>query len=112
MHDSRQHHEAAGEPLVLGATGKNGRRLAARLVDLDDLAEVASAAPEEFPAGARGAGATPDEIDLLGYLLGTLLDGRNASPGDGVRRAVGRAPKESAAFARQHARIGIWRNVA
>ncbi|TYK44906.1 NAD(P)H-binding protein [Actinomadura decatromicini] len=51
----------------------------------------------------------PDEVTgLLTYLFGTVLDGRNARPADGVRRALGRAPRDFADYARATAASGIW----
>jgi hypothetical protein len=37
-----------------------------------------------------------DEVALLAYLFGEVLDGRNASVTDGVRRILGREPRELA----------------
>jgi uncharacterized protein YbjT (DUF2867 family) len=43
----------------------------------------------------------PDEvIELLTYLFREVLDGRNADTTDGVERALGRPPRDFAAFAR------------
>ena len=47
-------------------------------------------------------------IWLLGYLFGTVLDGRNATPADGVRRALGRPPRDFADYARSAAATGVW----
>ena len=49
-----------------------------------------------------------DMIWLLGYLFGTVLDGRNATPADGVRRALGRPPRDFADYARSAAATGVW----
>jgi len=43
-------------------------------------------------------------VDLLGYLFTTVLDGRNSSVGDGVWRALGRAPRDFTDFARDYTR--------
>ncbi|QLY32088.1 NAD(P)H-binding protein [Nocardia huaxiensis] len=48
-----------------------------------------------------------DEISLLDYLFGTVLDGRNSQPADGVRRALGRAPRDFADYARDVALSGV-----
>ncbi|WP_433257603.1 hypothetical protein ACQPYK_21000 [Streptosporangium sp. CA-135522] len=37
-----------------------------------------------------------------------MLDGRNAHLGDGVRRALGRLPRDFADFARRTAAAGVW----
>ncbi|MFC5745514.1 NmrA family transcriptional regulator [Actinomadura rugatobispora] len=51
----------------------------------------------------------PDEVaDLLTYLFGTVLDGRNSLPADGVRQALGREPRDFADFARDTAATGVW----
>ena len=42
------------------------------------------------------------------YLFTEVLDGRNASLTDGVRRALGRAPRDFTAFAADAARAGAW----
>ena len=49
-----------------------------------------------------------DMIWLLGYLFGTVLDGRNAAPADGVQRALGRPPRDFADYARSAAATGVW----
>ena len=43
------------------------------------------------------------------YLFTTVLDGRNAHVGDGVRRALGREPEDFAEYARRNAAEGVWR---
>jgi uncharacterized protein YbjT (DUF2867 family) len=51
--------------------------------------------------------AAPEELaELVGFLFGELLDGRNAAPQDGVFRALGRAPRDFGEFARREA--GAW----
>lgn len=51
----------------------------------------------------------PDEvISLLDYLFGTVLDGRNSAPADGVRRALGRAPRDFTDYAKEVAATGAW----
>jgi uncharacterized protein YbjT (DUF2867 family) len=51
----------------------------------------------------------PDEyVQLLAYLFTEVLDGRNARLADGVRRALGREPREFAEFARDAAAAGVW----
>ena len=42
------------------------------------------------------------------YLFATVLDGRNAQVGDGVRRALGREQGDFAEFARRNAAEGVW----
>jgi len=51
----------------------------------------------------------PDEyVQLLTYLFTEVLDGRNACLADGVRRALGREPRDFAEFARDAASAGVW----
>ncbi len=49
---------------------------------------------------------------LLNYLFGTVLDGRNAHLSDGVRRALGRAPRDFSEYARETATSGVWDSVS
>jgi uncharacterized protein YbjT (DUF2867 family) len=168
---------SANRVLVVGGTGKTGRRVAERLaargvpvrigsrsgevalpssdvgepfVDADDIADVAVAALTDsrhvgqlyevtgprlltfggavaeiagatgrsiryrpiaidaFAAGAREAGVPEDVVSLLTYLFTEVLDGRNASLSDGVERALGRAPRAFADYARDTAATGVW----
>ena len=45
---------------------------------------------------------------LLSYLFSEVLDGRNAHLTDGVRRALGREPKDFSDYARETAATGVW----
>jgi uncharacterized protein YbjT (DUF2867 family) len=63
---------------------------------------------EAFIDGLTESGAPQDMVWLLNYLFDTVLDGRNAHLGDGVQRALGRAPTEFAEYARRTAATGIW----
>ncbi|MDG4767939.1 NAD(P)H-binding protein [Solwaraspora sp. WMMD406] len=51
----------------------------------------------------------PDHARLLTDLCVEVFDGRNASLGDGVRRALGREPRDFAEVCRQAAASGVWR---
>ena len=64
--------------------------------------------PEAFAAGVADAGLPEDIAWLLDYLFATVLDGRNAYVGDGVRRALGREPRGFAEYARRIAAAGVW----
>jgi nucleoside-diphosphate-sugar epimerase len=93
--------------VVVGASGKTGRRVMQRLqargvpayvpVSMEDT--VAAAAEEEVP---------DDGIWLLRYLFTEVLDGRNAHVSDGVQRALGREPRDFAVFAREAAARAVW----
>lgn len=62
-----------------------------------------------FNQAVRESGAPSEYVWLLNYLFETVLDGRNAFLCDGVQRALGRAPKDFAAFARQLGKSDTWR---
>ncbi|PXX66326.1 uncharacterized protein YbjT (DUF2867 family) [Nocardia tenerifensis] len=49
-----------------------------------------------------------DVVSLLDYLFGTILDGRNSTTTDGVRRALGREPRDFTEYARANAAAGSW----
>jgi uncharacterized protein YbjT (DUF2867 family) len=63
---------------------------------------------EAFHAGMLEAGVPPDEAALVSFLFREVLDGRNAQPQDGVRRALGRAPRDFGEYARTTAASGAW----
>ena len=85
--------EATGE--IARATGRDIRYVP---VDLD-----------AYVATMRDLGVPDDEIQLLEYLIGDVLDGRNESMTDGVQRALGRSPRDFADYARDAAATGVWR---
>jgi uncharacterized protein YbjT (DUF2867 family) len=84
--------EAIGE--IAEATG---RELRYRQVGLD-----------EFASGLTVVGVPADVVELLRYLFGEVLDGRNAHLADGVQRALGREPRDFTDFARDAAAMGAW----
>jgi uncharacterized protein YbjT (DUF2867 family) len=63
---------------------------------------------DEYAAAAAEIGVPGELIDLLTYLYGEILDGRNAHLADGVQRALGRSPRDFADFARTAAAAGVW----
>src|SRR3954454_15684465 len=63
---------------------------------------------EAYAAAAREEGVPSEVVDLLNYLFGEVLDGRNVAVADGVQRALGRPPRDFADFAREAAATGIW----
>ncbi len=67
--------------------------------------------PEDYASALAAEGVPADVIDLLVYLFTTVLDGRNASLGDGVRRVLGRSPRDFADYAREAAATGVWKAV-
>jgi uncharacterized protein YbjT (DUF2867 family) len=90
-----------------------------RLLSFADVAAELSAATgrtiryvpvsaEEFRAGAAEQGVPGEVVELLTFLFGEVLDGRNASLTDGVRRALGRPPRDFRDYARAAAATGVW----
>jgi uncharacterized protein YbjT (DUF2867 family) len=68
---------------------------------------------ERIPMEAYGvamaeAGEPPELIALMRYLFAEVLDGRNAAPADGVRRALGREARDFRDYAREAAATGAW----
>ena len=63
---------------------------------------------DAFHAGMLEAGVPADEAEIVSFLFREVLDGRNAEPQDGVRRALGRAPRDFGEYARATAAAGVW----
>jgi uncharacterized protein YbjT (DUF2867 family) len=63
---------------------------------------------DEYVAALEQAQLPPDLIALIKYLFTEVLDGRNAHVTDGVKRALGRAPRDFADYARSAAAAGAW----
>ncbi len=94
-----------------------------RLMTMADIAADLSAATDReiafvdvphdaFIEGLTKSGAPNDVVWMLDYLFSTVLDGRNAHLTDGIDRALGRAPKDFADYARDVAATGAWRVAA
>ncbi|MFG3003005.1 Rossmann-fold NAD(P)-binding domain-containing protein [Streptomyces calvus] len=75
-----------------------GRPLVYRAVPARDYGEALAA-----------FGVPPEEAAFLTELFAELLDGRNAHVEDGVRRVLGREPRDFSAFVREEATAGTWR---
>lgn len=63
---------------------------------------------EEFYSGMIGAGMPVDFARDLTALFAEVLDGRSSYLSDGVKRALGREPKDFRDYAREAAATGIW----
>jgi uncharacterized protein YbjT (DUF2867 family) len=63
---------------------------------------------EEFEAGLEAEHVPAGVVALLRYLFTEVLDGRNEQLTDGVQRALGREPRDFAAYARRAAADGAW----
>jgi uncharacterized protein YbjT (DUF2867 family) len=106
----------AGDRYVGEVVEVSGPRL---LTFGEAVAEVAGAAGRELsyrPVSARaygerlaGFGLPPEEVAFLVEVFESLLDGRNAYLSDGVRRVLGREPRDFAEFAGEAAAAGAWK---
>ena len=63
---------------------------------------------QAFVGEIAARGAPQPVVWMLDYLFSTVLDGRNAHLGDGVRRALGREPRDFSDFARGVAATLRW----
>lgn len=64
---------------------------------------------EDYRAELQQAGLLPVEVDLILYLMTTILDGRNEKPTDGLQRVLGRPAGDFADFVRRTAANGVWK---
>jgi uncharacterized protein YbjT (DUF2867 family) len=67
---------------------------------------------EDFTAAAVKEGVPSEIVEMLAFLFGEVLDGRNARLADGVQRALGREPRDFSDYARDAAATGIWNSKA
>lgn len=84
----------------------------------DAVAEIADAvgrkigylpvSPQEFESGMVAGGVPAEFAAQLTGLFIEVLDGRNTQLTDGVRRALGREPRDFADYARDAAAGGAW----
>jgi uncharacterized protein YbjT (DUF2867 family) len=84
----------------------------------DAVGEIAAAAgreiryesvsTEEFAAMLARREAPAEYVQFLTELFTKVLDGRNAHLTDGVRRALGREPRDFTDYARAAAATGVW----
>jgi uncharacterized protein YbjT (DUF2867 family) len=102
-----------------GHTGETYDVTGPELLTFADVAEMLSSAlarsvrylplsHAEFVAGLNEAGMSEAESTMIGDLFAEVLDGRNAFLGDGVLRALGRAPRTFGDFVRQAVEAGAW----
>ena len=68
-----------------------------------------SITPEQYRAALVEAKVPDVVVDLVLYLFGTVLDGRNTPVADGVQRALGRTPLDFAEYVKCTAATGVWR---
>ncbi len=84
----------------------------------DALAEIATAtgrdlrhvqvSGQEYAALAAEQGSSPGLIEALVLLFGWIEEGRNAHLSDGVRRVLGRDPRDFTDYAKTAAATGVW----
>ncbi|MFI2425238.1 NmrA family NAD(P)-binding protein [Streptomyces sp. NPDC018955] len=113
---------------VVVAAVTDGERYAGRTLSLtgprlltwgEAVAEIAAATgrpltyravpAREYGEALVGFGVPREEAAFLTELFGTLLDGRNARVEDGVRRVLGREPRDFAGFVAEEAAAGVWK---
>jgi uncharacterized protein YbjT (DUF2867 family) len=115
--------------LVLGGTGKTGRRVVERcrlyeltgprlLTFADAAGEIAKATgreirympvtPEQYASVLAEHNVPPEYVTLLTGLFTKILDGRNAHLTDDVQHALGRKPRDFTDYAQNTATTGIW----
>ncbi|MBT2212304.1 NAD(P)H-binding protein [Actinomadura sp. NEAU-AAG7] len=63
---------------------------------------------DDYAAALTEHGLPAEVVAFLTYLFSTVLDGRNTPTADGVRRALGREPRDFAEYAAETAASGIW----
>jgi uncharacterized protein YbjT (DUF2867 family) len=63
---------------------------------------------DQHATEAAEHGVPPEFVEFLTYLFAEVVDGRNASTTDGVRRALGREPRDFGDYARATAATGVW----
>jgi LuxR family transcriptional regulator, maltose regulon positive regulatory protein len=79
---------------------------------LADLREAALSLQGRSDIGEFVEGFSGSHRYVLDYLAEEVLDGRNAYLSDGVQRALGRAPRDFADYARAAAATGVWNGSA
>ncbi|MGP4050702.1 NAD(P)H-binding protein [Streptomyces sp. 2A115] len=66
-------------------------------------------ATKEYGAMLAEFGLPAEEIAFMEEVFEGLLDGHNARTTDVVQQVLGRAPRDFADFAREHAAAGVWK---
>ncbi|MEU7471077.1 NmrA family NAD(P)-binding protein [Streptomyces sp. NPDC044984] len=113
---------------VVVAAVADGERYAGRTLSLtgprlltwgEAVAEIAAATgrpltyravpARDYGEALVGFGVPQEEAAFLTEVFETLLDGRNARLEDGVRRVLGREPRDFADFVAEEAAAGVWK---
>jgi len=90
-----------------------------RLISFTDvIAEIAEASGrpityrkipiEDYAAFLEKNELPPEYVSLVLYLFTTVMDGRNEYLTDGVKRALGREPRDFTEYVRKTAATGVW----
>ena len=66
--------------------------------------------PEDYLSGMIASGVPADFAKDMNDLFSEVLDGRSSYLSDGVKRALGREPKDFSDYARDAAASGVWAN--
>lgn len=69
-----------------------------------------SISPDEYRTALLQAQVPSEVIELILYLFGTVLDGRNTPVANGVQQALGRAPRDFTEYVQRTAASGVWGN--
>jgi uncharacterized protein YbjT (DUF2867 family) len=64
---------------------------------------------EDFAAAAAEQGVPSEVVEMLSFIFGEVLDGRNARVADGVQRALGRGARDFSDYTRDAAAAGVWK---
>lgn len=70
--------------------------------------EYAAISLEEYQAQLREHHVPGEVIGLISYLFAEVLDGRNESVTHGIEEALGRKPKDFAAYVQATSATGVW----
>ena len=63
---------------------------------------------DAYASALNDAQLPPESVALMTHLFSEVLDGRNASVADGVKRALGRPARDFASYVRDTADTGVW----
>ncbi|MDN0197242.1 NmrA family NAD(P)-binding protein [Streptomyces sp. S.PNR 29] len=106
----------SGDPYAGQTVEVSGPRL---LTFGEAVAEIAEATgreltyvpvpPRRYGENLTAFGVPPEEADFLVGLFESLLDGRNSHVSDGVRRVLGREPRDFSEYVRDAAAAGAWK---
>ena len=104
--------ETGHERQLYDITGPRALTFAEAIAEIADAAgrdiRFGVVSPEDYRAELARYGLRQEDIDLVIYLMTTVLDGRNTPVADGVERALGRKPRDFSDYVRRTAASGVW----